>query len=725
MLTLASAQLERDKIKAIKAKKEFETKFNDTVSKKDIAHVKKIIKQTVLIELKKIQTSFQRELFNETGEAKTHLIMSDIAHNWLNETGTAVQQNLTNQEIGNLFKKAIKPKAMLTVSQWAENNRVIASGTNMPGPWRNENAPHIVDIMDDLSEHSPVRQVTFKKSSGVGGSEVLWNWIGYVIHHVQTKDLMLVVPSLELRDREFNPKFKKTVLETPALTPLISFKTRDSAANKEYVEFGQNSRLIKTGANSPNSLRATHVPYVAGDEVSAFPWDSGGEGDPVTLIENRQKTFTRYKRLYISSPTNANHCRITSEFEKSDQRYRHVPCPHCQKRQTLRFKRFHWEYTAESKLQKGLRKIVKTAWFECKHCKQKIEEYQKNDMLQKGIWIPNKPHIKDHHGYHINAFYIKFGLGKTWTEIAQEWVDAQHDDSKLKAVVNTYLGEVWEEKGETIEANTLLSRLENFKLAFGKNPPKTLRVAGVDIQKDRFEATIVDFEESEEAWVVKHLIIPAETAHAEEWQKLHDELKEHNVIVAAIDSGYNTSLVYEFCLKNKWAIPIKGVPGMSRPLIEDKEKRAKRLRTRRKKKVIQPEPLGVDQGKTLIFARLKLPSGITHDIDQETGEIISTHRTPTAGYIHFDNDASFDDEYFAQLVAEKLVTKKRAGREIQEWVAQRARNEALDCMVYALACYRLVNDIPSLRLLMNQPNSQSSNQDADSQPLKKRRRRGR
>jgi len=76
--------------------------------------------------------------------------------------------------------------------------------------------------------------------------------------------------------------------------------------------------------------------------------------------------------------------------------------------------------------------------------------------------------------------------------------------------------------------------------------------------------------------------------------------------------------------------------------------------------------------------------------DHDTGEVLDVKRQSLPGYIHFKNDACFDDEYFAQLTAEKLVTKKRAGRELQEWVKVRARNEALDCIVYALAAFRLV-----------------------------------
>jgi len=113
----------------------------------------------------------------------------------------------------------------------------------------------------------------------------------------------------------------------------------------------------------------------------------------------------------------------------------------------------------------------------------------------------------------------------------------------------------------------------------------------------------------------------------------------------------------------------QGYARHDRPLIEDERARRQRMR-RRNRKGMPVEPIGVDQGKALIYARLKLTE-------------------PGKGYIHFPIHPAFDDEYFAQLAAEKLVTKTKGHRPFQEWVQTRARNEALDCMVYALAALRL------------------------------------
>jgi phage terminase large subunit GpA-like protein len=50
-----------------------------------------------------------------------------------------------------------------------------------------------------------------------------------------------------------------------------------------------------------------------------------------------------------------------------------------------------------------------------------------------------------------------------------------------------------------------------------------------------------------------------------------------------------------------------------------------------------------------------------------------------------------DEDYFRQLTAEKLMTKHVKGIPTRVWKKIRARNEALDCAVYAFAAYASLN----------------------------------
>ena len=128
--------------------------------------------------------------------------------------------------------------------------------------------------------------------------------------------------------------------------------------------------------------------------------------------------------------------------------------------------------------------------------------------------------------------------------------------------------------------------------------------------------------------------------------------------------GHATQQVYDFCRKREprriWAII--GRAGAGLPLLK--------LTPRRTRAKVVLGIVGTDTAKGLLFSRLGL---------SEFGP----------GYIHFPRDV--DDEWFRQLTAEKLMTKHIKGVPTRVWKKIRARNEALDCAVYAFAAYASLN----------------------------------
>ncbi|MCE4552743.1 phage terminase large subunit family protein, partial [Xanthomonas hortorum] len=104
-----------------------------------------------------------------------------------------------------------------TVSEWADANRIIAKGSGAePGPWRTSRNPILREIMDCLSDHSPVRLVDFMKSAQIGATEIGINWTGYVID--RGADSMIVAqPVKDLARSWAASKFDPAVMEMPEL----------------------------------------------------------------------------------------------------------------------------------------------------------------------------------------------------------------------------------------------------------------------------------------------------------------------------------------------------------------------------------------------------------------------------------------------------------------------------------------------------------------------------
>ncbi|MDP3322652.1 MAG: phage terminase large subunit family protein [Hydrogenophaga sp.] len=695
-LNMADLKTQESRLNAEISSKEYDKALKDTVTLEEMLASAVKTRGLMLSLVSRMESRLLDAIDNEFDETRVHYLMSDAMLDIMRELAHEVDvEGLALPEFAEYFKRGAKPRDLLTVSQWADRNRWLQSGTNSPGRWNTALTPYLREIMDSLSEHSPVRDVTFIKSSGVGGTEGLYNWIGYVMHHLQNKDLLVVVPTLELRDRSFNPRLAKMIDETEALAELVSHASRSKTNRVDLMEYGARSRIIKAGANSPDSLRSDHLPYVICDEVDAFPWDVGGEGDPMTLIENRQRTFSRAKSYFVSTPTNDQASRIEVLYKRSDKRRYHVPCPHCGEFQVLKFGGKDKPYGLKWKMslpKEDEPSTVESTQYLCEHCGAYIDEGHKTNMLAAGRWIAERPSIKAHRGYHLNALYAPIGLGLGWKSIAQKWLSSQHDTSELKAFINTYLGEVFKEQGEEIESGPLMMRCEVYT-----GTPWLVITAGVDVQKDRIEVSFVGWGIGEEAWLIDHVIIPGDTAQTDVWDELHSVFNARPIKLAVVDYGYNSTMVAEFVRLHKYAVAGKGFAGTGRPLVEDEKKRKQRLRVKRKKGV-PVEPLGVDQGKGIIYSRLK---------KTEAG----------AGYIHFPQDGAFDEEYFAQLTAEKLVLRIKGMRTFYEWVQTRPRNEALDCFNYALAALKMLNvdlSAPGKQQQSTQPKTKAS-----MQPIKK------
>lgn len=543
------------------------------------------------------------------------------------------------------------PPPDLTVSQWADEfRRLSAEASSEPGRWNTDRAPYQRGILDALNDPD-IHTVVVMSSAQIGKTELLLNVIGYYIHQ-DPSPILCLQPTLDMAETFSKDRLAPMVRDTPAISDKIApNRARDSGNTLLHKKF-PGGHITMAGANSPASLASRPIRIVLCDEIDRYPISAASEGDPVNLARKRTNTFWNRKVILTSTPTIKGISRIEDAYMKSDQRKYHVQCPECEDYFVIRWELIEFDRTD-----------IKSAKLTCECCGSLIEEKHKMQMLRNGQWIAESE-SNGVAGFHLSEFYSPW---RHWWEIAEDFLKSKDSTEQLKVWVNTSLGETWEEQGDSIDDLSLISRLEEYP----DNLPVKVRTAGVDVQKDRLEISIFDWGDGEECWAYDHVILVGDTAQPDVWDQLHEELTINYVDFAAIDSGYNTSMVYAFCEGKRWCVPIKGVTGINRPIIEDQKKRAQRLRNRRKKGAYV-EPIGVDQGKALVYSRLKA-------------------NQPGPGYIHFPQSPSFDDEYFAQLAAEKLVTKMSRGRAHQEWIQTRPRNEALDCMVYGLAAMRLLD----------------------------------
>ena len=551
-----------------------------------------------------------------------------------------------------------------TVTEWANEYRFLSSvSSSEPGKWQTERTPYLQEIMDCLSPNHPCERVVFMKGAQIGGTECGNNWMGFCVCNAPGP-MLIVNPTTETAKRTSKMRIDPAIENCPVLREKIkSPRSRDSGNTMLIKEF-PGGILILTGANSAVGLRSMPVRYLFLDEVDGFPDEAGTEGDPVDLAVQRTATFNNRKIFMVSTPTIKDASRIEQAFLEGDQRYFHVPCPHCGHYQVLRWRNVIFD-------PKNLTEAV----YKCEKCEAIWHDYQKDQILKNGKWIATNPDGNPGvASFHLSSLYSPHGW-TSWTSIAREFLNSKDDPSRLQVWTNTKLAETWEDMaGQAIDPTNLMVRREKW----GPELPKQVVIltCGVDVQDNRLELEIVGWGRGEESWSIDYHVLYGDPSTPELWSQLDEILSRkypHSkdvpdlpIAATCIDSGgHYTDYVINYCHARRLhgVFAIKGIGGIGKPIWPAT---ASKSYTTKKPVYL----IGVNDAKDILMRRLHL--------EDSSG----------AGVWHFPMDRESD--WFEQVTNEVAVKKLSKGRLIREWVPRKngVRTEGLDCRVYAYAALR-------------------------------------
>lgn len=554
----------------------------------------------------------------------------------------------------------LAPPPKLTVSEWADERRMLPKTSAEPGRWRTDRTPYLREVMDACSDPS-VKKIVLMFASQLGKTECLLNIAGYFMDY-DPAAMLIIQPTVEMAEAFSKERLAPMLTDTPSLADKVSDpRSRDSSntiLRKEYP----GGYIVLIGANAPAGLASRPIRVVLSDEVDRYPISAGSEGDPLSLAEKRTTTFWNSLLVYDSTPTVKGESRIEAEYEESTQEQWCVPCPSCGELQPYEWGRLDFEEEA----------------MYCRDCGAYHSEYEWK--AAPGEWIARQEHATTR-GFHMNAMASPW---LTWPELITEFKEAKTKGPEvLKTFINTRLAECWEEAGEALDENVLEQR----RHSYGCDVPEAVQwiTCGVDVQKDRLELEIVGWGEGKESWGIEYLILMGNPLESQVWTELdtllqrtyqREDGKLLPISCTAVDSGNMTSAVYAFTRPRtfRYIFAIKGVFGPGKPIV-DKVSRVGRQRN------VPLFPVGVDAAKDLIHSRLMVEDG--------------------AGCTHYPLETElsngrlrgYDKAYFKGMMEEKRVAQMVKGRPYFIWKkrSSHSRNEPWDCRVYATAALEISN----------------------------------
>lgn len=441
--------------------------------------------------------------------------------------------------IGDAWSRAWTLPEAVTVSEWADKHRFLTrEGAAEPGPWSTDRTPYLRELMDCLSDEHPCKKAVLVKSTQVGGTEALNNFAGYIIEH-SPGPTMVVMPTEKLAMRWSKQRLAPMIAASPALRKLIRPAASRDGGNTTLMKEFPGGLLVIAGANSSSDLRSMPARRILADEVDEYPTDIDDQGSPLELAERRASTFVRRKILVCSSPKLKATSVVWREYEASDQRHYHVPCPHCGTRQAL-----------------VIEQLTADGLYVCIHgeCGRFIEEHHKTAMLAAGVWVADKPGSAIP-GFHLNALYAPLGLGYTWSEVADLREFAERNPDKQVTFTNTILGLPFEGERQQQDAGEVEQRAEiGWHRATVPKGGLTLTI-GVDCQHDRFAIEVDAWGRGERNWTVDYVEIPGDPSSQDGYAALDEWLQRtyantRGVLMlprmVAIDGGNWTEEVAKF-----------------------------------------------------------------------------------------------------------------------------------------------------------------------------------
>ena len=604
----------------------------------------------------------------------------------------------------------MQPPENLSVTEWAECKRYLSTEASAePGLWRTSRTPYLRAIMDAFTDPK-VRHIVFVAASQVGKTEVINNMIGYIID--QNPGSILFVHPTTIVAREFSKlRIAPMIRDSPALRRKISApKSRDSG-NTLLQKSYPGGILTLCGSNEAHALASKPIRYVFGDERDRWAISAGTEGDPWELAMARQTTFYNAKAVEVSTCTIRGSSAIAKSFAKGTMERWKSKCPHCGEYHEIQWKNIRYDVEETVVNHERTYTVSNIMWI-CPGCACVSDETTMKK--QPARWEADNPaaYANGVRSFWLNAFVSPWA---SWESICLKYQNALGDSGKMQVVYNTCFGQLWEDRGDTQDPDTLMGRREIYEAELPEGV--LVLTAGVDTQDDRFEYEIVGHGHFGETWGIEKGIIMGRPDDPATWDSLDMMVFDRvlrfkdglglKVSISFVDEGgHFTGEVRRFCQQRiqKKVYCIKGFPGPDRPFTSPPKKQKIIIKNRYLGTVWQYQ-LGVDSGKQMVMDNLKV-------------------QAPGPKYCHFPLRDDYGAMYFNGLLSEHLVPE---GKTRQRWVWQKIqgheRNEPLDCRNYALAAYKVLPvDLDAVDRRLQRARGKAISSEAHPRPQQPRRR---
>jgi len=486
-----------------------------------------------------------------------------------------------------LERSAWRPPPDITVSEWADSNRMIA-GAAETGPWETSRTPYLRDIMDAYTDPE-VEVITITGPAQCGKTEAVFNMIGYTIDC----DPM---PCLYVTNTEDNSRYistdriKPMCEESPALARHMTGRPWDFEKGKQLTL--DRMSLYFGSAQSISTLVSKAIGRLFCDETDKWKFFVGREGNPAQMAGRRGTTYGDFKVVYLCTLTDENGF-IYVSYNLSNMCQNYTPCPRCGEFIRMRFSIETLKVDPPKLRDPEIIRRDECVYYKCQVCGGRIEQYEKSDMVDNGKWCPEGQHVtpegkligrpkrsRRHVGYWINEMISPW---LHWHKMLAEWFEKNTPEGialgLLKEFKNQVLVQVWTEEAIDVDSTKLSEHVGDFSQHTVPSDCKVL-VCGADYHKGHAGNIHIDYEVRGFGYNYRNWVISSGSLTS--WEAFENDVlfapyrwsdpdkaePELTVVICFIDSGFLSPDVYDFCLRHPGlCFPTKGKDYQRAPIV--------------------------------------------------------------------------------------------------------------------------------------------------------------
>lgn len=618
---------------------------------------------------------------------------------------------------------------------WVQRPGIVIPNGSRPGQV-------ILDVVQravfDAMQEFGVKSVVWLKPPRAGSSTLTaWMMLFKALHEAQ--DTIFYERTETEAQRFWKNKLLPYWEASEAISHLKRGDTKTGVQDSWSDMYPSNGAAIQLrGVEVDGNFKAIRAEWVFIDEGGDKAYASGGadsEGNKIAQARTRYAEYPDGKLYLGGTPTTAT-CAVVVEYEKTDQRQLMMPFPCCDGPPQPFLPRVSQKDTKGEIPGGGLKfrcddaGDVTEIGYECAHCAKWLDETQRNDLMELGTFVSKKPPKGPVTaiGFETWAIHAK-DPAFIWSEIVKMYRTQLVDPTQQQVWANLWLAQPY--VPNALGARDPFEMAQRCEVYDAPCPDGVLETfAGIDFQRGsesdatkppRVEIVTIGVGVNEEKWVLGrrvidgyYLVDPSTGEITGEWERIDptgpeamrliwDHLDEgyakaDGTVMRAsrvgVDTGYESTKVLTLCAhpesRRRKMVPLKGRSerpshfGKRIPVLMAKPDR------RSERSGLKATPIGTYSLKDYISQCLDVPAG----------EPFSWH---------FPTDLAGTD-FFEQLTVEVLIEDLKKP-DLTYWgkprSKQAASNEALDCIVYALAAmhYQKAGSMKSRKQLALDPDA--------------------